>query len=379
MAQPPKPTPEPAPDSIAAIGEFGLIKRLARIIGPATAGIGIGDDCAVISAADLFDTGDDGGRPRGAALNSSLLISTDTMLEGRHYRTDLSSPFDVGYKLLMVNASDVAAMGGIPRAAVVAAQLRPDLPLAWIEEVYRGLSEAAKETGAEIVGGNVTRAEEDNSLAMTIIGVVSGPPVLRSGANPEDDLWVSGTPGLAQLGLDILLEKMGKIEIDEKVAEQAVLRHRRPSARIELGRMLQSSGLISAMVDVSDGLIQDLEHITEASGVSAAIEIASLPIYSLLPAITAPSRPSTISRPSTQAGEVLAKCALTGGDDYELLFTAPHVNRDEIIALAAVGGQKVTRIGRIETERTPPIDLLFPGGLTVPSERWCRETGYKHF
>jgi thiamine-monophosphate kinase len=348
--------------SVAGLGEFELIRRLAQIVEPSSSMVGIGDDCAVIPGELLLNQG-----------HGSVLVSTDTMIEGRHFRVDFSSPFEVGTKLLLSNASDIAAMGGVPLFAVISTQLTAATEVSWLEDLYRGVKAAADRFGISILGGDTTRAAYENSFTLTITGSVQGQAVMRKGAAPGDDIWVTGRLGLAQLGFELLCATAAngaeEFEGGEEVALAAITRHRCGEARVEAGQFLQQRKIPSAMLDVSDGLIQDLSHITSASDVSAVIDLASVPLP-----WNAPSGTPQRAKAERQA--------LAGGDDYELLFTADRSRRVEIDQMASSTGVAANRIGQVvetQTGESAQVLLRISDGSQVSAISWCGTGGYKHF
>ena len=282
------------------MNEFELIQRyFAR---PAKrALLGVGDDCALL-------------RP-DAGLD--LAVTTDMLIEGRHFLRDVE-PRALGHKALAVNLSDLAAMGATPRWATLAIAL-PAAEPAWLSEFSAGFYALAERYGVELIGGDTTRGEA-RAICVTAIGEVPpGMALERSGARPGDDVWVSGELGGAALGL-----------AHPEIA-QAAQRLHRPEPRVDLGERLR--GLAHSAIDVSDGLAGDLGHIAERSGVQATIE------YALVP------RPGVFK--SLKAPELEKDCVLSGGDDYELLFTAPREHRAELESLAAELKLALTRIGSI--------------------------------
>jgi len=283
------------------VNEFELIKRyFAR---PAKrALLGVGDDCALL-------------RP-DAGLD--LAVTTDMLIEGRHFLPDVE-PHALGHKALAVNLSDLAAMGATPRWATLAIAL-PAAEPTWLAGFSAGFHALAERYGVELIGGDTTRAEA-RAISVTAIGEVPpGMALERSGARPGDDVWVSGELGGAALGL-----------VHPEIAEAAKRLHV-PEPRVELGERLRR--LAHSAIDVSDGLAGDLGHIAERSEVQAIIE------YDLVPRSKAFK--------SLKAPELEKDCVLSGGDDYELLFTAPRAHRAELEALGAELKLPLTRIGSIE-------------------------------
>ncbi len=292
-----------------APGEFELIERLLKRLGPPRRAIlGPGDDCAIL-------------RPTRARQ----LLTIDSVVEGVHFRLDWGTPEELGARALTVNLSDIAAMGGVPTVAVVNLAVRAGLDAAFFERMYKGLGEAAAAAGVEVVGGNVTRARE---LAITIalLGEVRGGAMRRDAARPGDTIYVTGTLGDAAAGLRILT---GSLRAGPRARRFLVNRFLQPTARIEAGMRLARIVPAPAAIDVSDGLWQDLGHVLERSGTGAEIDAAAIPL-------------SRAYRETLGNDPALA---LSGGDDYELLFCL----RREIPASALTRrlGVPVSRIGRI--------------------------------
>jgi thiamine-monophosphate kinase len=269
--------------------------------------VGPGDDAALVASA-----------------TRRLLVTTDALVEGVHFRRAWLRPFDVGRKAYLVNASDIAAMGGRPRFCLANVGAPSGFPSRDLMALHRGLAQAASKTGAKVVGGNLTRARE-LIVCVTLIGDSPRRPALRAGARPGDLLYVTGTLGDAALGLRML-------DRDVHARGLPVRRFREPPERLRAGALLAERGRVSAMIDVSDGLMQDLKHLCAASGVGARIET------SLLPATPAVRR----------SGLVLA---LLGGEDYELLCTVPMRHRERVERLHPRLGCKLTRIGLCVPER----------------------------
>lgn len=307
----------------ASLGEFDLIARYFTRATP-RALLGVGDDCALLDV------------PAGQAL----AVSTDMLIEGRHFLPDVD-PDALGHKALAVNLSDLAAMGATPLALTLALAL-PDADPDWLEPFSAGLLRLADAYNIELVGGDTNRGPRN--VCVTVMGTVpQGQALRRAGARVGDDLWVSGTPGDARLALGMLL---GDWRLDDATLNNVLPRLERPTPRIALGLALR--GLATAAIDISDGLLGDLGHVLRASGVGATVEVDQVPAS---PALAA------------QPLERRRLCQLAGGDDYELLFTAPRGLRAEIARAAADAVTPVARIGHIDT--TQALRLLDAEGRTI--------------
>jgi len=315
--------------------EFDLIRKYfeqpARDVRPGDrrvrrVSLGIGDDAALL-------------RP---SAGMELAVSTDLLLEGRHFRAGADAR-KLGHKALAVNLSDMAAMGAAPRWATLALAL-PAADEAWLKEFAAGFFALAGRFGVELIGGDTTRGPL--SICVTILGEVpTGLALFRAGARPGDDVWVSGELG----GAALALAQPGIVAAARRLDE--------PEPRVELGERLR--GLASAAIDVSDGFAQDLGHILESSSVGAVVE------YELLP------RPVDIRE--IRDGKLQAQLVLCGGDDYELVFTAPQANRAEVEALAADLKLALSRVGSVQSGE-PRLQVLDPRGGPMPVGR-----GFDHF
>lgn len=298
------------------MGEFDLIARFfTRPV--QRAALGVGDDCALLAPAP----------------GMQLAVSSDMLVEGRHFFADVD-PAALGHKALAVNLSDLAACGARPLAFTLALALpRVDGP--WLQSFAQGLLRLADAHGCELVGGDTTQGPLN--ICITVFGEVpAGQALLRSGARVGDDIYVSGTPGEARLALDALL---GRIALPAEVLARARQRLEQPTPRVALGQALR--GVATSAIDVSDGLLGDLGHILKASGVGACVDA------SIATNLIAQS-PGYIRASATFDTETLMRCALAGGDDYELAFTAPPALRAAVQAAAQAGATRATRIGRIE-------------------------------
>ncbi|MBC7607998.1 MAG: thiamine-phosphate kinase [Polaromonas sp.] len=314
------------------MSEFDLIARYFTRA-PKRAALGVGDDCALLDQTP----------------GMQLAISSDMLVEGRHFFPDVD-PSALGHKALAVNLSDLAACGATPRAFTLAlAMLRVDE--AWLQGFSSGLWALADAHGCELIGGDTTRGP--STICITVFGdVPRGQALLRSGAQVGDDIYVSGTLGDARLALEVL---QGKLQLPpgmppEMLAE-ARTRLERPTPRVALGLALR--GGATAAIEISDGLAGDLGHILKASGVGASIdtEVAIKLIASSTHGYWAGS---------TFDMQKQLSYVFSGGDDYELAFTAPAGAREAVLAAARHSDTPVTLVGKIE--RQPGLRLVDAGG-----------------
>jgi thiamine-monophosphate kinase len=293
----------------------------------------IGDDCAVL--------------PKDST--SDLLISTDLLVEDIDFRLDWTTPEMLGHKALAVSLSDIAAMGGIPGWALLSIGIPATLWSAkFLDRFYEGWHELADRYGVKLAGGDISRTPNKLVIDSTIGGSIStGKAILRSGAKVGDSIYVSGPLGGAAAGLRLLNEG---VKLDSGTRDQLLKKQLAPEARVELGQLLRESEAVSAMVDLSDGVSSDLSHICRSSEVGAVIFANDIPFEAEVMEI---------------AGSVdgMLDLALNGGEDFELLFTAPQekisqLNFDDIFRI----GEITETVGVIELERNGKRDILPPGG-----------------
>ena len=329
---------------MSELGEFALIaryfKRPGRPLGAGVA-LGVGDDCALLKP--------------GAGMQ--LAVSSDMLVSGRHFFADVD-PRTLGHKALAVNLSDLAACGAKPLGFTLALAL-PDASAEWLAAFSEGLFALADAHGCTLVGGDTTRGPLN--ICITVFGEVPpGRALLRSGAQAGDDIYVSGTLGDAALAL---LALQGKVDLPPDLLAQTRKRLEMPTPRVELGMALL--GIATAAADVSDGLLGDLGHILEQSGKGATIHTAVA-----IELIAAYANPTGVAGPFDPKipSATLLQCALAGGDDYELVFTAAATQRDAVQRAANAAGVPVTRIGTI----TPQA------GLTLLDAQGRRNTR-RHF
>jgi thiamine-monophosphate kinase len=297
--------------------------------------LGIGDDAALLAMTPGME----------------LAVSTDMLLAGTHFFPD-ADPRKLGWKTLAVNLSDLAAMGAQPRWATLAIAL-PQSDEHWLAAFTDGLFKCTDHYGVALVGGDTTRGPL--TLSVTILGEVpSGQALRRDGAKAGDDIWVSGHLGDAALALATL---QGKVALDEENLNHCRRALDTPQARVELGLALR--GIAHAAIDISDGLLADLGHILERSNLGAEIRLDALPCSANLQPLL-----------DTAVGR---NCLLSGGDDYELCFTAPQLRQDEIAVIGERLGVKLSRIGSIT--QGGELRVLDAAGKPMKTEK----AGYDHF
>jgi thiamine-monophosphate kinase len=314
--------------------EFDLIQRYFTRPAPGAV-LGVGDDAALLRVAPGME----------------LAVSTDMLVEGTHFFPK-ADPRLLGHKTLAVNLSDMAAMGARPRWALLSLAM-PAEDAAWLQAFSEGFFALAVQHGVELVGGDTTRGPLN--LCVTIAGEAPrGAALRRSGARAGDDIWVSGVLGDAALALAHL---QGRMRMAADAFEACARRLHQPEPRVALGLALR--GLASSAIDISDGLLADLGHILERSGAGARIELDALPVSDALRG--APDE------------DLARHCALSGGDDYELCFTAAPAARREIERLATRLNLPLRRIGEIVAGAG--CELRAPDGAIVQK----KESGYDHF
>ncbi|QBE64311.1 thiamine-phosphate kinase [Pseudoduganella lutea] len=319
------------------LSEFDLIKQyFVRPAHASKAQLGIGDDCALL----------------GVAPGRSLAISSDMLVEGRHFFAG-EDPRRLGHKSLAVNLSDLAAMGARPAGFTLALAL-PAADRDWLAGFSTGLFALADAHDCELIGGDTTKGPLN--ICITVFGeVVSGQALRRDAAQPGDDIWISGTLGDARLALAGI---RGEVVVAGDAQRQAEQRLHLPTPRVALGLLLAERGLARAAIDISDGLVGDLEHILERSRVGATLDVDALPAGPVL---------------AGYDPELRRAFTAAGGDDYELCFTAAPAQRAAILAAGDACGTPVTRVGRIDA--APGLQLT--DGQGSPLE--LRLAGFDHF
>lgn len=315
--------------------EFELIRRHFSRPAP-SAMVGVGDDCALVRS-----------KP-----GMTLAVTTDMLVEGTHFPAG-SDARRLGHKSLAVSLSDLAAMGADPRWGLLSLAL-PAADESWLHAFSSGFYALAATFGVDLIGGDTTRGPL--AISVTLIGEVPADLALRrDGALPGDDIWLSGATGEAALAL---AHRAGRTALAGGLVAQCVARLEAPEPRVELGGRLR--GLAHSAIDVSDGLLADLGHILEMSGVGAEV------LYDLLP------RAPAIA--SCDDAELVCECLASGGDDYELLFTVPAARRADVDALSADLGLALTRIGSIVPGEAKSRLLDMQGNALAPAR-----SGFDHF
>jgi thiamine-monophosphate kinase len=301
------------------------VRRAATVRGQRV-GHGIGDDCAVLPL------------PRG----HEALVTTDFSLEDVHFRREWHPPDSVGHRCLARGLSDIAAMGGIPRAAFLSLALPAELPQSWVDKFVAGLLKLASRFSVSLAGGDTAQSPDGILADIVVFGSVpAGQAILRSGTRPGDFLYITGTLGAAVAALNQLRD-------GEKLRPRSHPKHFYPEPRVAVGQFLREQKLASAMIDISDGLSTDLGHICEESGAGAVVYAEALPAASGKDGLT---------------------LALHGGDEYELLFTArPNRGIPKQIA-----GVPITRIGEITRGKQMKL-VCFDGTQEV-----LKPGGWEHF
>lgn len=326
--------------------ESEIISRLRkRVRVNSEAPLGIGDDAALIKTT--------GGR--------DLIACCDLMVEGVHFRTEWTPPRLLGRKALAVNLSDVAAMGGVPKFAMISIALPKWCSADFVDELFEGMLELASVTDVSIIGGDTSSSLDSLFIDVSLIGeCMSGKAVSRRGARVGDRIYVSGALGGSALGLS-LVERGFRLDQSRDASDarrQAVLKFLSPEPRSQLGRAIGEAGLASAMIDVSDGLSTDLWHVLDESSVGAVIDAEAIPIAECVTAIA-----------SETAGIDPLTLALNGGEEYELLFTAAPNQSNAIVRLSDVLGIRLKAIGEIvsgkglQLARNGALESISPAGF----------------
>lgn len=331
---------------ISKVGEFRLIERLAQMVNSAR------DTQAASWQQLLIGIGDDAAAWQGSP--GIQLATVDSLIENVHFTLGTTSWEDLGWKALAINLSDIAAMGGMPRYALVSLTLPDDTEVDDVTALYHGMIELAKQSGVAIVGGDTNR-DSLVSVTVTVLGNIErqGRVLTRSSAAPGDKVAVTGYLGAAAAGLNML---MNQLEFDTEVTNSLRRAFLRPHARVAEGQLLASEGVKTA-IDISDGLISDLSHICQQSRVGARIEMERVPVH---PAVKANFSDKSL------------ELALAGGEDYELLFTADAQTISRIKEKASC---PITVIGEITRGNIGEVTLVDSQGKPASIVK----RGWEHF
>jgi len=341
---------------LSRIGEFGLIDRLQRHLPPAGADVvvGPGDDAAAVRT----------------AAGVLTLLTADVLVEHVHFDRGIHGFEDVGWRAMAANISDIAAMGGQPGHALVSICLPDDVTVEQVEQIYRGMAALAGEYGCDIIGGDTVASPRDMVVSIALTGEVAEEHmVTRGGAREGDLIAVTGRLGGSRAGLAMLqslqqeAQDPGKAPPPAERWDRIRRRHLRPRPRLRAARGLARSGCVHAMIDVSDGLAGDLRHIADRSGVGAEIDLEKIPID------------DQTRWAAEHLGASALDYALSGGEDYELLFTVATDAAPEVLQRAAAEEDlTVTLIGRIRPREEGMI-LRGPGG----EKKVLTQRGFRHF
>ncbi len=329
---------------VGQIGEFALIDRIAAMLPQRSAGVvkGIGDDVAVLDASGP----------------QYLIATCDSQVEGVHFVREVITAYQLGRRLAAINISDIAAAGGEPRWALVSLAIPQDIEVGFVEELYRGMGEQMALAGASIVGGNLSRMKSSLVLDLTLLGLVSpGHLMLRSTAQSGDAVILTGSVGESRAGLE--LTRRPELLLDSSAKNRLLDRHLCPQPRLSQGLLLAQSGLVTSMIDISDGVISDLLHVCNSSGKGAEIDVSGL--Y-LSPALC---------QAALAAGADPLQWALSGGEDYELMFTtAPKAVQDIQKMLFEKTGVSCSQIGTITPGGGVSLRLADGSRITAGLKGW---------
>ena len=328
---------------IRDLGEFPFLRRLRERLPHAIHDpriqLGVGDDCAALSLPGL------------------TVLTTDAMIAGVHFQCEWTSFFVLGQKAFAVNASDVAAMGGEPAFALLSLGVPQDAAVEDLDAFFDGFLDAAQQMRTTLIGGNMSAAPVF-MISVSLLGQIPHGLITRSGARVADEMYVTGTLGDAALGLRLLTNEL------TGYSESAAVQHLKqrflcPTVRVAVGKEIAAQRLATAMIDVSDGLLQDLGHLCEASQVGAVVEAPTVPLSEGY---------------RTLLGTQDWALALAGGEDYELLFSAPVTARPRIQEIADKNACAITRIGSL-VPQADGVTVVLPDGPRAASEF----TGFNHF
>lgn len=339
-------------ETLSEAGEFGLIDHIRRFIRKRGVGgvglvLGAGDDTAAVTPTPGYD----------------LLITCDALVEGRHFLKNCMSPHEIGGRAMAANISDIGAMGGLPRWALISLGLKKESLVRDILDMYQGFLDQLNPFNAVIAGGNITRSDQGPFIDITLIGeVAKGRMVSRSGARQGDAILVTGFPGQAAEGLDLLLS--GEEEaMNSSEALALVEAYKNPRHRAVEGRAIANTGLANSMIDISDGMLGDLGHICQESNVGAQLHEDALPVSEALRWAAARKGVAPLSMVTRES------------DDYELIITCPPARAEALAAaVARVSSVPITRVGWI-TDSTGKLDLILRDGARAS----LKAEGWDHF
>jgi len=333
---------------VSSLGEFPLIRRVAQRLPPYRPDVyvGVGDDVAVLEQDERF----------------YLLATCDIQVEGVHFLRGSMTPFQLGRKVAAINLSDIAAKGGEPLHFLISLVLPPDTEVDWVDALYDGLREEASRYGADIVGGNMSKTAGPLAVDLFLLGRVPREHLLlRSGARPGDEVWVTGFLGNSAAGLALLLQP--DLPVEGAVRRLLLDAHLTPTPRVREGQVIARSRQATAMIDLSDGLSSDMGHICEKSRVGVRLWAERLPI--------SPEARQVAARTGNQAWQ----WALSGGEDYELCFTAPPgAGASLAAAVQEATGVPVICVGEVLPEEAGRW-LRLEDGREVP----LKGAGWDHF
>jgi len=333
---------------LAQVSEFGLINRIKELTQkhqPQNVIVGIDDDAAAIRIID----------------NEILLLTTDTMIEGVHFDLSYFTCFQLGQKIMAVNISDIAAMGGRPSYVLIALSIPPTVPLKSVEELYQGIIRIGDRYDISIIGGDTTSTPQNIFISITLVGYTNPEKLtLRSGAKEGDVVCVTGFLGMSKAGLKVLRDEE---LVKQDKFEKLISKHLTPEPRLHEAQFLVQNGNIHSMIDVSDGLLADLDHICKLSNVGAEIFSETIPVE------------ESTKRVAHHFDDSWLNYAISGGEDFELLITMPENDYNKIVHdFEKILRLNLTKIGRI-VKKDKGVKVFDKGGKVIP----INSRGYDHF
>nr|WP_236588321.1 thiamine-phosphate kinase [Tumebacillus amylolyticus] len=308
--------------------------------------VGIGDDAAVTAYAQ----------------GHHVVTTTDMLVEGVHFRSDTIDDRSLGYKSLAVSISDIAAMGALPKHAVISLAIPVEMDVERLEDLYTGVADICEEFQTTVVGGDIVKTSGPFVISVTLLGQVeAGRALLRSGAKPGDLLFVTGTVGGSAAGLQYIQQQHSEGVVPTEVADPLLQAHQRPRPQVEAGRLLLESGVCTSLNDVSDGLASECNEIAKMSGVTLVLLAEQIPLH------------ASVRRYAEISGQQAIDWALFGGEDYQLVGTMQPDSAEQMQALFEKNGLTCTVIGRV-TDGAVGVTLQ-RGGQTYE----LKPRGYNHF